>query len=122
VGEHAGRPAGRRRRRQRWRASWAPAPCIGLGWGGCGLRVTLTAPPSFPLLYVAAAWAGWALQATRAVNRPAGPRVEASGPQAAKLSCFQSSENPPQLCKSSENPPVFEFSPQAFILYIFRLN
>jgi hypothetical protein len=47
----AGRPTGRRQRRQRRRCLLGTRrPCIGLGWGGCGLGVTLTAPLPCPFI------------------------------------------------------------------------
>jgi hypothetical protein len=71
--------------------------------GGCGLGVTLTGPPP-PFLFVAAAWAGWANQATRAVNRPAGPQAEGSGPQAAQSPSSEVRRTLPDFQKVQKNP------------------
>jgi hypothetical protein len=118
AGTTAGRPAGHRRRRRRRHRH--RGPCNRHVRGGCGLGETLTAPPS-SLLFVVV-WAGWANLATRAVNRPAGPPAVDNGPQAAlSSSASEVRRTPPELSKSPEKPPKLNFSPQAFILSIFRL-
>jgi hypothetical protein len=101
MGDTAGRPAGHRRRRQRrQRLQGTGRPEPGMDGGGCGLGVTLTVPPP-PLLFDVA---GWANQATRAVNRPAGPQAEGSDPQAAQPPCSQKSVGPPSTFQKSRKP------------------
>jgi hypothetical protein len=64
-------------------------------------------------------WAGPKIpHGTRRPHRPTRPAINYRPPV---TSVPRSSLDPPQLSKSPENPPELKFSPQAFILYIFRL-
>jgi hypothetical protein len=64
-------------------------------------------------------WAGPKIpHGTRRPHRPTRPAINYRPPV---TSVPRSSLDPPQLSKSPKNPPELKFSPQAFILYIFRL-